>query len=163
RNPLTTSRVKFGASVGTAYQIAVDGFGGDSGFVVLNVSFQPDTKPPTASITSPAANAKLTNSTVLVQGKASDDLGVALVQIRLENAAGTNDYQSATGTNTWSATVTNLIPGLNTVRVRAFDTSSNVSATVTRTFNRIIVSPLTLIITNNGTVTPNLNGQLLEV
>lgn len=163
RVPLTTSRVKFPAAVGVPYQIAVDGFAGAFGLVVLNLSFQPDTKPPTASITSPAANAKLTNSTVMVQGKAADDLGVALVQIRLENAAGTNDYESATGTNTWSATVTNLIPGLNTVRVRAFDTSGNVSATVTRSFNYVIVSPLTLTFSGNGTVTPNLNGQLLQV
>jgi hypothetical protein len=163
RNPLATSRVKFAALAGVFYQIAVDGFDGASGLVVLNLNFQPDTKPPTVSITSPAANAKLTNSTVVVQGKAADDLGVALVQIRLENAAGTNEYQPAIGTNTWTATVTNLIPGLNTVRARAFDTSSNVSATVTRSFTYVIVSPLTLTNDGNGTITPNLNGQLLQV
>jgi hypothetical protein len=163
RNPLLTSRVKFAATAGVTYQIAVDGVGNASSQVVLNLNFQPDTKSPTVSITSPAANAKLTNSTVVVQGKAADDLGVALVQIRLENAGGTNEYQSAIGTNTWTATVTNLMPGLNTVRARAFDASSNVSATVTRSFNYVIVSPLTLTVSGNGTVTPNLNGQLLQV
>ena len=163
RNPVLASRVKFTAVAGTPYQIAVDGKNGASGAIDINLSFQPDVKPPTVSISSPASGAKVTNSTVIVQGKATDNISVASVQFRLENAAGTNAYRTATGTNTWSATVTNLISGLNTVRVRAYDTSSNVSATVSRSFNYVIVSPLTLTINGSGTVSPNLNGQLLDV
>jgi len=56
-----------------------------------------------------------------------------------------------------------LIPGLNTIRVRAYDTSSNVSATVARSVSFIVVSPLTIITNGGGTVSPNLNGQLLDV
>jgi hypothetical protein len=59
--------------------------------------------------------------------------------------------------------VTNLTPGLNTVRVRAFDTTSNLSASVSRSFNYVIVSPLTLTTTGSGTVSPNLNGHLLDI
>ncbi len=158
-----TAQVKFNATVGTEYEIAVDGYNGTIGKLVLNLSFAPDTKAPTVSFTSPAAGAKVTNSTVVVQGKASDNLAVALVQYRLENAAGTNDYQTASGTNNWSATVTNLIPGPNTVRVRALDTSTNVSPAVARSFTFVVVSPLTLTANGNGTVSPNLNGQLLAV
>ncbi|MGD0615164.1 MAG: hypothetical protein ABSA69_06955, partial [Verrucomicrobiota bacterium] len=115
------------------------------------------------SIVYPAAGAKLTNSTVVARGMASDNVKVALVQYRLENATGTNDYQDATGTTNWSATVTNLIPGLNTLRARAIDTSSNVSAAVTHTFTYAIVSLLTLATNGNGTFSPNLNGKLLDV
>jgi hypothetical protein len=158
-----TSQIKFNVIAGTQYQIAVDGKSGAIGVVLLNLKFSADTKAPTVSITSPAANARLTNSTVVVQGKALDNLAVALVEFRLENALGTNDYQAATGTNTWSATVTDLIPGPNTVRIRATDISGIVSATVARTFSYAVVSRLTLTVSGGGTVTPNLNDQLLDV
>jgi hypothetical protein len=81
----------------------------------------------------------------------------------LENAAGTNDYQNADGSNTWSATVVGLIPGPNTIRVRAFDISGNESASVTSTVTFVVVSPLTVNITGSGTVTPNLNNTTQNV
>lgn len=157
-----TSRVKFSATAGVQYQIAVDGSGGASGNIVLRLNFVPDTKAPTIAISSPAAGAKLTNSTVQVVGTASDNIAVASVEYRLENADGTNSYQLAAGTNSWSATVANLIPGTNTIRVRATDTSGNVGIT-TRSFRYVIVSAFTLTTNGSGTVTPALNGQLLEI
>jgi hypothetical protein len=157
------SQVKFVVSTGTTYQIAVDGRNGASGVVQLNVSFSADTKAPTVAITSPAANAKLTNSTVVVHGTASDNVAVGSVQYRLENVQVTNDYQLADGTNTWTTTVTNLIPGPNTIQVFATDTSGNQSAVVSRTVTFIVVSPLTVTTNGPGTVTPNLNGQFLDV
>jgi hypothetical protein len=157
------SQVKISVAAGTTLQIAVDGKSGATGVAQLNLSFVPDTKAPSVSISSPKSGAKLTNSTVLVQGKADDNLGVALVQVRLENAQGTNDYQDADGTNSWTATVNNLIPGPNTIRVRAFDTSSNVSSTASSTVTYVVVSPMTVTITGSGTVSPNLNNELLNV
>ena len=159
----TTTHVSFKVSPGETVAIAADGFSGFSGTMVLNFNFTLDTTPPKVVISSPASGAKLTNSFVLVHGTASDNLAVDEVQYRLENAAGTNDYQVADGTNSWSATATNLIPGPNTVRVRAIDTSSNVSTTVARTFNFVVVSPLTLTLNGNGTVSGAANGQLLSV
>jgi hypothetical protein len=158
-----TSQVKTLVTAGTEYEIAVDGKGGASGVVQLNLSFSADTKAPTVAITSPKSGAKLTNSTVVVHGTASDNLAVAQVQFRLENAAGTNDYQNADGTNSWTATVTGLIPGPNTIRVRAFDTSSNQSVTPASTVTFVVVSPLTVNVTGSGTVTPNLNNTLQDV
>jgi hypothetical protein len=157
-----TSQVKTTVTAGTQYQIAVDGKNGVTGVIQLSLSFVADTKAPSVSISSPKSGAKLTNSTVVVQGKASDNLAVAAVQFRLENADGTNDYQNADGTNTWSATVSGLIPGPNTIRVIAFDTSGNEStAAVTVTY--VVVSPITVSITGTGTLSPDLNGQLLAV
>jgi hypothetical protein len=158
-----TSQVRFLVMAGTQYKIAVDGKGGATGVVQLNLNFSPDTKPPTVSITSPKNGAKLTVPSVFIQGKATDNLGVALVQYRLENAAGTTDYQNADGTNTWSATVNNLIPGPNTIRVKATDISGNESAGVTTTVSFVVTSPITVTTTGGGTVTPNLNGQVLDV
>ena len=50
---------------------------------------------------------------------------MGLVQVQLVNANGTSAFQNATGTNTWSATITNLAPGSNTINAIAFDTSYN--------------------------------------
>ena len=161
RNAIFTSQVRFQVTTGTEYEIAVDGKGGTSGTAQLNLFFAADTKAPTIKITSPKSGSKVTNSTVIVQGTATDNLAVSLVQYRLENAAGTNDFQAATGTNSWTATVTNLIPGPNTIRVRSVDNSFNVSSTAAVTVNFVVVSPLTVSITGTGTVTPNLN-QMLE-
>jgi len=83
-------------------------------------------------------------------------------EYRLENAAGTNAYQAASGTNHWSATLADLVPGPNTIRVRAYDTSSNLSQTVARTFNFVVVSPINVIVTGSGTVSPNYSNKLLE-
>ncbi len=160
---ILTSRVKANVTAGTEYKIVVDGKGSTSGVGQLNLSFTTDTQAPTVAITSPKSGAKLTNSTVTVQGTAGDNLGVALVQYRLENAAGTNDYQNADGTNNWTATINNLIPGPNTIRVRSFDTSGNDSPEVSVTVNFVVVSLLTVNINGTGTVTPSLNQTLQPV
>jgi hypothetical protein len=163
------ARLSFKVNAQTEVQIAVDGFnnggggGAQYGAIVLNLSFKTDTNRPTVVISSPAANAKAFTPTVTVTGTASDNLAVALVQYRLENAAGTNDYQNAIGTNKWSAVVSNLVAGPNTVRVRAFDTSSNMSLTVARTFNYVLTSPLDLSTSGNGRVSPNDTNALLEI
>jgi hypothetical protein len=157
------SRVSFQAVAGTPYQIAVDGFNGDSGTVVLNLKFVPDTKGPKVTFVSPASGGKVTNSTVTVKGNATDPSGISTVQCRLENANGTNAYQTATGTSHWSIVFTNLAPGPNTVRALAYDSAGNVSTPVSRTFHFVIVSPLTLNVSAGGTVAPRLGGHLLEV
>jgi hypothetical protein len=159
----SSSRVKFAVTTGTQYEIAIDGNGGQSGIIGFTMNFTPDTTAPKVTISSPAAGAKVTNSTVTVTGTATDNVGLDHVEIRLENATGTNDYVVADGTNSWSAVVDGLIPGTNTVRVRAIDISGNISTTVARAFKYVIVSPLTLTVNGSGTVTPNLNGQALEI
>ena len=123
----------------------------------------PDVTKPTVSFLAPASGARVTNSPVTVTGKVSDAGGVMLVEFRLENASGTNNYQSTEGTTNWTATVDNLLPGLNTVRVRAMDTSGNTSTEVARSFNFVVVSPLSLAIEGNGRVIGAVNGQYLDV
>jgi hypothetical protein len=152
------SQVKFKVTAGQEYKIALDGKNNASGVAQLNLSFALDTKAPTVTITSPKKGAKVNDSTLIVKGTATDNLGVSLVQYRLENADGTNDFQNATGSNSWTATVTGLIPGPNTIRVHAIDSSNNQSPDAATTVSFVVVSPLTVNITGTGTVSPNLNG-----
>ncbi len=155
--------VKFNVSQGTQYQITLDGYNGQSGSADFTFTFSPNTTPPTVTIESPKNGADVTNSTVLVQGTASDKISVASVYYQLDNANGTNAWQLATGTTNWSATVTNLIPGTNTVKVEAYDTSTNLSKVASILLNYIIPVPLTLTKIGEGTISGATNGQLLKL
>jgi uncharacterized repeat protein (TIGR02543 family) len=155
--------VTFLVSAGTQYYIALDGFNGQSGTAVFTFKFSTDTTPPKVTIKPPAAGGDVTTSTVVVQGTASDNVAVAAVFYQLVNADGTNAWQLATGTNSWSATVTNLIPGPNTIRVEAYDTSTNISKVESCVINYIVPTPLTLAIVGEGKVSGAINGQLLHV
>lgn len=159
----SSSSVTIKVTAGTTYHIGVDGKNGALGIIQLILAFATDTTAPTVAISSPASNAKVTNSTVVVKGTANDNIAVASVQYRLGNAQGTNDYQAAVGTNSWTATINNLIPGPNTIQVFALDTSSNASTVVSRTVNFVVVSSLTVDINGTGTVSPNLTNQLQDV
>lgn len=154
--------VTFIVTPGAQYHIALDGYNGESGDAVFAFKYSHDTTPPTVSIHSPKPGADVSSSTLLVQGTASDNVAVAWVKYRLENAAGTNAWQLATGTNTWSAVVTDLIPGPNTVQVEAYDVV-NLSNTVSRIFNYVIPIPLSLTINGEGTVSGATNRQLLNL
>jgi hypothetical protein len=155
--------VKFTPTSGTKYMIALDGYSGQSGSAVFTLKYSTNVTLPKVTIKSPAAGAHVTNSTVVVQGKASGAVAVASVNYRLENAGGSNAWQLATGTTTWTATVTHLIPGTNTVSVEAYDTSSNVSKVVSRLFNYIVPVPITLQIVGEGKIAGATNGQLLHL
>lgn len=86
----------------------------------------PDTTAPTLTITTPTAGAVLTTSTVSVTGTASDDVGVAKVELSTDGTT----WVLATGTTVWSGNVS-LVEGSNTIHVRATDTAGNVqSATI---------------------------------
>ena len=83
--------------------------------LILTANFL-DAVKPVVSITSPLANARLTNAMVTLQGHASDNKGVAQVLYQL----GTGPFQLATGTTNWSASLA-LVPGPNVVRVKSVD------------------------------------------
>lgn len=163
RNGAGASVVTFPVSPGTQYYIAVDGYNGQSGTALFTYKFTVDKTPPQVVIKSPHSGTDVTTSTVLVDGTASDNVAVAAVYYQLANANGSNAWQLATGTNSWSATVTNLIPGPNTVRVEAYDTSTNVSKVEACVINYIVPAPLMLNKIGEGTVSGATNGQLLHV
>jgi hypothetical protein len=126
------ANVVFQAIAGTTYHIAVAGYDTNSfGLVRLRVApgALPDTTPPQITIASPATEAVVYGSNVLVQGVAKDDgpndTGVAAVYVAVNGGTpvlvGTSD--------TWVAPVT-LAPGTNFVTAYAVDLAGNVSPTV---------------------------------
>src|SRR5258707_171832 len=117
-----------------------------------------DVMKPTFAITSPLDGSRVTNGTVTVQGTASDNNGVAQVLVQL----GSGPFQVATGTANWSASL-GLVPGPNIVLVKSVDTAGNQSVPVSETITYAILSQITLSANGNGRISPNLNGQLLEV
>ena len=156
--------VKFNVSSGEQLYIALDGLNGQSGNAVFNFSFSTDTTPPTVGFSSPNNGAVVTNSSVLVTGTAKDNVAVAVVEYSLTNAAGAGPWLLANTTNQWTnwyATVTNLIPGSNTVLIEAYDTSSNLSKLGSREFNYEIPVRLALSTNGRGSIVGATNGQLL--
>ncbi|VVB60002.1 Uncharacterised protein [uncultured archaeon] len=115
-----------------------------------------DTTPPVVNITYPADGQALPVGNITVTGTASDNTGLDTVQARL----GTGDWQSVSGTTSWSMPVT-LVPGLNTIYARANDTSGN-SKEISITVNASTSASNTTNITNttqNGTLHDvSLNG-----
>ena len=124
---------------------------------LTDISEAPDTVAPKVAFTVPAANAKVTNAVLTVYGMASDEVGLK----RVEFQYGTNDAQSLGTSNFWSARI-NLEIGTNQVLAHAYDYQGHTS-TVSRYFIRLPISQLNLMATPGGTVTPNLNSNVLIV
>ena len=133
-----------------------------AGKVVTVTQLAPDVTAPTVTIITPAANARHTGDTIVVTGKAADKVGVTLVEARLENEAGISDYVPASGTANWSVSLGGLIPGTNTIRVRAYD-AVNPPVEAVRSVVYVEVGALTLITNGVGSITPLSNGALLDI
>src|SRR4030095_199706 len=70
--------------------------------------------------------------------------------------------QPAVGTATLSF-APSLSAGWNVIQVKSVDTSGNESTVASRTVTNIVAAPLTVAVTGSGPVSPNYNGQWLEV
>jgi len=117
-----------------------------------------DSARPQVTVLSPAGNVQVTNGLITVSGTASDNVGVSRVLYRVGN----NAFQPATGATSWSFT-TSLTAGLNVIQVKSVDASGNESSVASRNVTSVVTAPLTVAVTGSGTVTPNYNGQWLEV
>jgi hypothetical protein len=127
--------------------------------LTVNTPPVPDATRPTVTILSPkAAFTRVTSNTVALMGTASDNQGLARVEVQ----QGTNEFVPATGMNNWVATFL-LAPGTNVFRVRATDASGNHSLTNTRTVFFAAVAPLSLTVNGSGMVSPVTNQQILEL
>ena len=122
-----------------------------------------DASKPTLTITSPAANQRWSNSTIIVTGTATDRLAVASVYCQLNGGSWTTATPGSPRPWTnWTANVT-LSPGTNVVQAYSLDTSGNYSPTNKVTF--LFIPSATLIVQTNGSggITPVVNGKMLAI
>ena len=101
----------------------------------------PDTQPPTVSMAAPGNNATVSGANVAVSASASDNVGIARVQFRLDgNNLGAADTSSPYSINWDSTTASN---GSHTLTAIATDTSNNstASASVPVTVNNTVAPP----------------------
>ena len=140
--------------------VATDNFGAraTSAPVTIRV-LAPEALKPTITVLTPAQNARITNDTVTVTGKAGDNAGVAAVFAKRNNAS---QFSIMTGTTNWSGSL-NLVPGTNTVLFKARDLLGNESASVLRTIYSVVLNPVTIAAIGQGTITGLTNGQIVEV
>jgi len=117
--------------------------------------------PPTLTITSPKSGQRFSNEIATATGKAADNVQVTDVWFEF-NGAGWQLAQTSNGWTNWTASL-DLTPGTNTFRAYAVDRQSNTSSTNTVRFVYVVSDRLVLQINGNGTVKPDLNGQLLEI
>ncbi len=89
-----------------------------------------DTAPPSITLDSPSNGQTVTSSTITVSGSASDNVAISKVEVKV----GAGAWQLATGTTSWSTSVT-LTSGSNIIAARAIDTLGNIiEASVTVTY-----------------------------
>lgn len=110
---------------------------------------------PSLAISSPAANAGLTVPQATISGTTGGSPVAARVAWQLN---GVGNYVNASGTKTWSANVSGLTPGVNTVRVQSFDASGALLGTVARSFRYVVLKPLTVAVEGSGKVSTGFLG-----
>jgi len=155
------------AGLYSLFAVAMDQFGqaGTSAPVSIRIHI-PEATPPRIVITNGPANFSRQNSSqVTLSGTARDNIGVDHVEYRLEygpflGSPGTNGL--AEGTTNWLANI-HLVPGNNAIHLRSLDFAGNTSSELTRFYTYVVTQALTVQITGSGTVSPNLNGRVLEI
>lgn len=119
--------------------VAYDLFGniGADEVTVMRPAGGTDTTPPTVAITSPATGSSPSHLTVVVEGTASDDVGVTTLRVTLDGVlltgqvVATDDFFA-----TWATQLT-LSPGVtNTIRIDACDAAGNCATTTVQVEGR---------------------------
>ena len=118
-----------------------------------------DSSRPTLAIVSPKPGQTWSGSTVTLSGTAADNVAVASIWYQVNRAG----WYQAVGTNQWQSPDMTLGRGTVTAQVYAVDTAGNISQTNTISFNNTPSVLLTLTSVGTGTISPNLNGQLLTI
>ena len=125
----------------------------------VNGSTNATDNPPALTITSPSVEfTRVSNNVHTITGTVKEDRG--LQGIYLQHGSG--PFERVSASSNWSAMV-NLEPGTNTFRIKAVDGCGHESSIVRRTLYYVLTSALTVRTNGNGSVTPALDGQQLEV
>ncbi len=114
---------------------------------------------PTVAITSPKKGFSVSNDVFVANGTAADNGQLASVWYQVNGGA----WVQATNTAAWTAGLSTLNSGANTMRAYSMDTFNNVSTTNSVTFNYVPSKKVTAGQTGLGTLTPNYNGWFLQI
>jgi uncharacterized protein YkwD len=117
---------------------------------------------PRLTIDAPAEREAVLTESVDVQGTSSGAVAVAVVEVRVENEAGSGEWILAVGTDDWNATVGGLVPGENTVRARSLDSEGAAIVEVTRKIRYLVLEPLEVRVEGDGAVTEGFEGTSLR-
>jgi hypothetical protein len=107
---------------------------------------------PTVQITTPTPSQNTTNGNFTVSGRTSDNVAVAAVYYSLNGAPWTNTTTLNNWTN-WSAALP-LVPGTNSLKAFALDTSGNASTTNSVSFEYVVPMPLSVQVFGLGVPNP---------
>lgn len=153
----TTAYFGFSSATGGGFAIkASSGIGYQVGTFVLL-----DTTLPTVAITAPTTGQNWSNSVFKITGTASDNVQVAAVDYQV-NGQGWILASNANNWANWSANIT-LLPGTNIIQAYSVDTSGNSSPVNTQKVFYVLPAPIAVQINGSGSLSPNYNGQMLEV
>ncbi len=95
------------------------------------INGQPDLVLPRIRSLRPANKARVKATAFTVRGGATDNVGVAMVEV----AVGAGPWQQATGTNPWSATLGPVTRGRQVVKFRVTDLAGNQSRVIQRVYS----------------------------
>ncbi len=133
--------------------------------LTLEVVVPPNTNKPTLKITNPIKTGESwSNAVFWLSGTAKDNVQVSSVWYQLNNS-GWNLASTTNSWTNWTASVTLIKPGSNTISAYALNSSGNPSLTNTVTIGYVLTAPLTVKVTppGFGTVTPDYNGKSLDI
>ena len=154
---VTTAYFGFSSATGGGFAIkASSGTGYQVGNFVLS-----DTSPPTVAITAPTTGQNWSNSVFTITGTASDNVQVAAVYYQV-NSQGWNLASTANNWSNWSTNIA-LLPGTNIIQAYSVDTSGNSSPINTQNMFYVLPAPISVLINGSGTISPNYNGQILDI
>src|SRR5437867_10953434 len=134
-----TSPYKNAATDGTDIGANIDALEASTASVISGAPGTSDTVPPTVSLTAPANGVTVSGSTVTVSANASDNVGVARVQFRLDGA----NLGAAVTTPPYSISwnTTTATNASHTLTAQAFDAAGNMGSS----------APVTVTVSNDKT------------
>jgi hypothetical protein len=140
----TSGTQSFSPTSTTTYSIVCSGTGGSSSTQSATVTVGSGTNnPPSVSISSPASGASVSGSSVIITANASDDVGVAGVQFRIDGANVGSEDTSAPYTYTWNSTT--VSDGTHTISAVARDTNNQTTTSTS----------ISITVANGGSSTSN--------
>lgn len=122
------------------------------GYYWVVITAPPNPRPAGITIVSPSEGALVSEGTVAATGASSGSQAASVVQVAVENVSGVSAWRNAAGTQAWVATLQNVVPGPNTLRVRSLDAAGTVLATASRGFQYVVLRPLTVNVVGQGSV-----------